>query len=397
MKIRNVKTFVTFLICISLIGTIGCINSANSKSFEELKKNVSSIFKPKIDPFEIAEKYEFFSINALDNFRYSLPHNPYSNTDKAKFLDVALFNRAYALYDDIKDLKMEDFDRNGVASAQMAMELMSFKKRAEIYFENRKKALIQYEREEKAREAELKRKEEERIRAKMEAEKREQEAERQRVEAEKREQEAERQRVEAERQQAQQIDIIKKRKENAPSEIVSQFKNSPKPSNFEEMKKLILLLSEWKVEVYNWEEEWGFNYGSHVNNSKEIVFRNIPIDVSPYKDKYLFINASIKNRFGKDNCYIIETEYDYNTRNAIAVISREVINKSRINFHEDVYMVCKFIDIVDVETVIGTTKTIAMVKVEGTFRDDDYYSFIEYVLGHPKEFPQDRYVKVGVD
>ena len=88
-----------------------------------------------------------------------------------------------------------------------------------------------------------------------------------------------------------------------------------------------------------------------------------------------------------------------NTSNkeAIADIPKKLIKESGTRFGSIVYMVCRIIDVLDVETVGGTTKPVTKVKAQGIFHFSDYLAFQEYVLGHPEEFPQEKYVKLHLE
>ena len=58
---------------------------------------------------------------------------------------------------------------------------------------------------------------------------------------------------------------------------------------------------------------------------------------------------------------------------------------------------CRLVHILSVGTVGGTTKPISKVKVTYLFSSDEYDAFVNYVVGHPEEFPQNKYIVIRFD
>jgi len=462
----------------------------------------------RIDPFELAKRHGFKNIDMFESFKNSLPTNPWSDTDKLKFKDEELFKRVKNLYEEVKDLKMEDFHRPALGSSQMASALVSFKGKAEFYFEDREKALAMYGkngkeeqrrtqdqiqpkkqlakidpaefikgwgfrdythleevrkaiptdsvssynhdwwRNEKAyqsikklyeavkdlkkenfgrcadgimigaqsieelmkfkdkarvylanRDEALKRYSEAQQRleaehrkellAKVERRKKREEAEAKRLEQEAREEE--------ERERQGKLAEEKERRE-APQQVVAQFRNSPKPINFEQIKKTVSRFNDWKVAVFKVAKEWEVlrvtsdQWIDKVHSSRSIIFTDLPMDASSYRSKDLLIKASIDRPFEKD--YLIT---DYAGNEAVAVIPKKVLKQSGIAFKQAAFIGCRLVDILSVRTVGGTTKPISKVKVTYLFSSDEYDAFVNYVVGHPEEFPQNKYIVIRFD
>ena len=157
---------------------------------------------------------------------------------------------------------------------------------------------------------------------------------------------------------------------------------------------MVSCVHDWKVKVIRLSVGWEvFNYSDGLDRtlaqSESVVFRSLPMDASSYRNKFLLIKASIDRRFGSD--YVLTDSSD---GEALGVISKKTIKKSGIQFKTSAYMCCRLVDIVNVQTVGGTTKPIAKVKVDGIIKWGDYEEFKKYVLGHPNEFPQNKYVEI---
>ena len=174
-------------------------------------------------------------------------------------------------------------------------------------------------------------------------------------------------------------------------QIVSQYRDSPKPKNLERIKGWIDLLSEWKVGVFKDSGEWGIAFIQlNEGTNDHLVFERPPIDASSHRKKYILVIASIDRKFGTD--YLISNN---SSEEAIAVIPKNVISDSGVGFGENCYMICSLVDVVNVETVLGTTKPVSKLRVKGILKYDEYQKFRNYVLGHPQEFPHQRYVEIS--
>ena len=184
--------------------------------------------------------------------------------------------------------------------------------------------------------------------------------------------------------------------QTAGAEIAAEYKDEPRPKNLEEIKKLILLLPEWKVKVVKvydrntdrkiWVEPL-FSFGDTETPEAHIIFGHPPLDASPYKERFILVKAEVSRKFGIG---FILTDSD--GKEAVAAIPKKVLQTTTLSFGESGYMVCKLLGVHDVNTVGGTTKSTSVVRVEGIITTGDYYAFKKYVLGHPNEFPQEKFV-----
>lgn len=191
-------------------------------------------------------------------------------------------------------------------------------------------------------------------------------------------------------------EAIEERK-SAPQQIAAEYKDEPRPKNLEEIKKLILLLPEWKVKVVNvydrntnrkiWVEPL-FSFGDTEMPEAHIIFGRPPLDASPYKERFILVKAEVSRKYGKMGFILTDSD----GKEAIAAIPKKVLQTTALSFGESGYMVCKLLGVHDVNTVSGTTKSTSVVRVEGIITTNDYYAFKKYVLGHPNEFPQKKFV-----
>jgi hypothetical protein len=179
----------------------------------------------------------------------------------------------------------------------------------------------------------------------------------------------------------------------ALEEIISKYKDSPKPKNFKKIKNLLSRIPNWKVSVAHvavagggWQLSF-FDYP--LMEGEELVFKDIPMDASSYNKKTLIVKASINRKM--NGYYVMQGSED---EEAIAEIPRELIIKNKLRLKSSYLLVSQLVDIIEVQTVIGGSKTIAKIKVDGIIDSSSYSKFKEYVLGHPEEFPQDRYVEI---
>ncbi|MEA2038903.1 MAG: hypothetical protein U9N82_03615 [Thermodesulfobacteriota bacterium] len=175
-----------------------------------------------------------------------------------------------------------------------------------------------------------------------------------------------------------------------------EYKNSQKPKNLNHIKKLISLMPGWRLNVH---PSLGYDvYGICVlgydeQKNDSLIFRSLPMSAAKYKGRYMIIEAKIVRPFS--DAYLISDE---DGNEAVAVIDKNVLENTPrltygdLKFDKEVYMVVQLLAIDQVETVGGNTKNIAVVQVAGIFDSTQYSKFRKYVLGHPDEFPQEKYI-----
>jgi len=127
----------------------------------------------------------------------------------------------------------------------------------------------------------------------------------------------------------------------------------------------------------------------------------LSIDASVYSEMYVLVTVMIERKYGDDfllkntytNVYkmLATVMFDNEAEDAIADIPSNIIAESGLKYEEDAVFICKLVDILDLPLTDGTTKPVAKIEVVGIIKDADYQEFKMYVLGHPDEFPPERY------
>jgi hypothetical protein len=192
-------------------------------------------------------------------------------------------------------------------------------------------------------------------------------------------------------EQDKEIEIAEK---NASSDLVQAFSGTAKSGSFDLYKQMISYLETWKVTAskpYN-ETYWNLSSKDSKSDDHEIIFRNPPLDAGMHEDQYFFLKAQISRKV--DGMFVLEagsSEWE-----ALADIPKSLIKKAKAKFNHDFYFVAKLIDVLDVTTIAGSTKPVCSIKVVAMANGDEYYEFLEYVAGHPTEFPSDKYVEVSI-
>jgi len=178
----------------------------------------------------------------------------------------------------------------------------------------------------------------------------------------------------------------------APKKIILEYKDSPKPKNFKKIKNLLSRIPNWKVSVVHVMGCWQVSGIDHLlMDGEELVFKTIPMDASSYNEKTLIVEASIDRKM--NGYYVIQQSDD---KEAIAEIQKQMIIKDKLRLKDTYLLIGRLIDIIEVRTAIGGSKTIAKIKVDGIIDLFDYSKFKRYVVGHPEEFPQDKYVEIAM-
>jgi hypothetical protein len=67
-----------------------------------------------------------------------------------------------------------------------------------------------------------------------------------------------------------------------------------------------------------------------------------------------------------------------------------------MRYNQAAIMLCRFTDVIEIMTVNGSTKTVSVVDVVKMVSPEQYSEFLEYVVGHPKEFPQEKFITIEV-
>ena len=188
--------------------------------------------------------------------------------------------------------------------------------------------------------------------------------------------------------------LVKKERESGGQNLVESYKSTPAPIMLSNLKKMATKTNGWKVvatrDIYS--SKWSLSIDDDRYNSKNLVFRNPPLDVSGYQNKYMVINAAITRKL--DGQFVISP--NNGSDEAIAKISKSTISTSKARFNQSMMMLCRLLDVIEAETVGGGTKTISVIEVVTMVPSEHYYKFSEYVAGHPKEFSQQKYIKIQV-
>jgi tetratricopeptide (TPR) repeat protein len=176
--------------------------------------------------------------------------------------------------------------------------------------------------------------------------------------------------------------------EKAPQEIAERYKDTEKPQNHDYILKTLENLREWKV-VTDYRKFFDSPYVSLRGQADDLVFDDLPLDAAPHKKDRRIIYAKINSRI--DDSFVISNT---NAKEALADIPEKLASKSGIKYGEYYHMVCNIVDIVTVTTVGGSPKPVALIKVDGIIKEDEYKQFARYVAGHPKEFPSQKYLLI---
>jgi tetratricopeptide (TPR) repeat protein len=176
--------------------------------------------------------------------------------------------------------------------------------------------------------------------------------------------------------------------EKAPQEIAERYKDSEKTRNHEYILKTLESVREWKV-VTDFRKFFDSPYVSLRGQADDLVFNDLPLDAAAHKKDRLIIYAKINSRI--DDSFVISNS---NAKEALADIPKKLASKSDIKYGEYYHMVCNIVDIVTVSTIGGSQKPVALIKVDGIIKEDEYKQFARYVAGHPHEFPYKKYLLI---
>jgi tetratricopeptide (TPR) repeat protein len=183
---------------------------------------------------------------------------------------------------------------------------------------------------------------------------------------------------------------------SGPQLIAKQYNKAPRPDNFEEIQRLIAYLPDFKINVLLPFKEGNLeiqHFGVSTRAQEHKVFRDLPLDLSNYEQRYLLIKARIDREY--KGAYII-SELNENGREAVADIPRKLIRKSGVSFGEDCYLICRLVSFVKFETLIGTPYPVAKVKVEGLIRAVNFKRAEKYIMGNPEDFPPEKYLSIQI-
>lgn len=178
------------------------------------------------------------------------------------------------------------------------------------------------------------------------------------------------------------------RMERAPQEIAERYKDTERTPNHDYILKTLEGFGQWKV-VTDYRKFYDNPYVRLRGEADDLVFNNLPLDAAAHKKVRMIIYAKIKSRI--DDSYVISNAI---AREALADIPEKLASKSGIKYGEYYYMVCNIVDIVTVTTVAGSPKPVALIKVDGIIKEDEYRQFARYVAGHPKEFPCQKFLLI---
>ena len=340
------------LLGVLVLPLTGCVIENNLRT---LAQEIAEGIKIDRDPLELLNKHGFKSADHLGIFVKDLPKYDFStkrvlpNWKYAANLDETIYQKINALYADIKDVNIEkDFLMRNSYQQNAVSELIEFKQKAPNWLVAREKALA--------------------------------------------------------------IGLVAREKALAigrdnPLLIVSeQYKDAVKPESFDQIMKAVSLLPDWKIDAVLYPGDLSVDYSTNYNffdfadstpnstlkimSDTYRVFNNPPLAVNPSNEKPILIFGTITKKIGSR--YVLSSP----KLEAIADIPKSIISGSGIGFKDLCYIVCKLTDIEEVNTLLGT-KTVSIVKVMGLFPFREYEQFIEYILGHPRQFPPEKYVTLN--
>ncbi len=374
---RTTKIFIVMLSCILLSGL--------------------AAYAGKIDPCELVKKHGLKNIGMLKSFKRDLPKNPRSH--KVKFMDEELFNRVKKLYEETKDLKMEDCLPN-LKSIKMVIELSHFETAAEYYFKSRERALSMYEEDARKKQDEEEATKEAQKRLEREASAKEENRKKraaEKIRSAKIQAKEEKIQAKEEKERERQLKVKEeKSKKSAPQRAATFFKKTPKPKDFAEIKQFVSLRPKVEIRVveehYADKNVWRVSSGYHFRDyssghwRNHLIFTDIPLSAAPYKNKLMWIGAKIARKLGE--YYVITA----GPKEALAEISNKILTSKNLKTNTDYVIVSKLKEIATVETVTGSTKQIAVVKVEGIFPSADLDTFKKYIVAHPEEVPPNTHI-----
>lgn len=188
--------------------------------------------------------------------------------------------------------------------------------------------------------------------------------------------------------------LVKKEKKSGSEKLVEAYQSIPAPLMLSDLKKMATKIKGWKVvatrDIYM--SKWNLSIDDDRYNNRNMIFRNPPLDVSAYQKKYMIIDAAITRKL--DGQFVISP--NNGSDEAIAKISRSTISNSAARFNQSMMILCRLLDVIEAQTVGGGTKAISVLEVVTMVPSEYYNKFSKYVAGHPKEFPQKKYIKIEI-
>ncbi len=187
---------------------------------------------------------------------------------------------------------------------------------------------------------------------------------------------------------------IKKERASAGQKLIETYQSTPAPSMLSDLKEMVSKINGWKIFVTKniHDPHWNVMAEDGRSDSENLVFNNPPLDTSAYKNKYIIIQATITRAL--EDKYVI-SPYNYSDR-ALAKISKRIISQSDARFNQEMFMLCRLVDVIEAQTVFTGTKPVSVVEVVKMVPKKQYHEFSKYVAGHPNEFPQKKYVRIQI-
>jgi len=352
--------FTVFLLGMLVLPLTGCVSENELGSvLQEIKQD----FTVGKDPMALLAKHGIPRNGSASSLTYKLPE--YKNLHPQQWeyiasIDEGIYQRIRALYADIKDVNLEkEFSTKGYYNRNAVRGLIEFKQKAPGVLLAREKAqeLLATQ---KARERE---------------------------------------------EQEQKLAKINIAKKNAPLIVSDLYKKTVKPVSFEQIMNAVSFLPDWKIDAVFYSADRTVDYSETFNfagigdplpkiqNNTYRIFNNPPLAVDQKKEIPIMIVGSITKKIGSQ--YVLSRVIPDPKFEAIADIPKSIISGSGIGFTDACFIVCKLTNIEEVNTFLGT-KTVAIVKVLSLFPFGESDQFVEYILGHPEQFPPKKYVNLTV-
>jgi hypothetical protein len=81
----------------------------------------------------------------------------------------------------------------------------------------------------------------------------------------------------------------------------------------------------------------------------------------------------------------------------LAKIPNKIISESDARFNQETFIFCRLVDVIEDQSVFVNAKPVSVVEVVKVVPKEQYNEFSRYVVGHPNEFPQKKYVRIKID
>lgn len=188
---------------------------------------------------------------------------------------------------------------------------------------------------------------------------------------------------------------VKKQRASADQTLIQTYQSTPAPSMMSDLKEMISKINGWKILVTKdiHDPHWNVMAEDGRSDSENLVFFNPPLDVDAYKNKYIIIQATISRAL--EDKYLI-SPINYSAK-ALAKIPNKIISESDARFNQETFIFCRLVDVIEDQNVFVNAKPVSVVEVVKMVPKEQYDEFSKYVVGHPNEFPQKKYVRIKIN